>query len=105
MGNNNQNSVRFNLLVNNIKDYYQTGNIYQTELNSNLSFLNVGIQREESFLIPNAAADWLIEDPLLRDPENDDFRLLEGSPALSRVLISGGSLSNIGAFQEHRFQA
>ena len=60
MGNNNQNSVRFNLLVNNIKDYYQAGNIYQTELNSNLSFLNVGIQREESFLIPNAAADWLI---------------------------------------------
>ena len=99
MGNNNQNSVRFNLLVNNIKDYHQAGNIYQTELNSNLSFLNVGIQREESFLIPNAAADWLIEDPLLRDPENDDFRLLEGSPALSRVLINGGSLSNIGAFQ------
>ena len=50
-------------------------------------------------MIPNAAADWLIEDPLLRDPENDDFRLLEGSPALSRVLINGGSLSNIGAFQ------
>ena len=79
MGNNDKNSVRFNLMVNNIKDYYQDNNIYQTELNSNLSFLNVGIQREESFLIPNAAADWLIEDPLLKDPENGDLRLLEGS--------------------------
>ena len=74
-------------------------NFKLSELNSNLSFLNVGIQRQESFLIPNAAADWLIEDPLLKDPENGDLRLLEGSPALSRVEINDGNLSNIGAFQ------
>ncbi len=99
MGNNDQNLVQFNLIVNNIKDYFQDSGIFQTELNSNLSFLNIGIQREEAFLPPNVAADWLLVDPLLKDPENADFRLLEGSPALSRVVINDGNLVNIGAFQ------
>ena len=38
MGSNDKNSIQFNLLVNNIKDYYQDNNINQTDLNSNLSF-------------------------------------------------------------------
>ncbi len=99
MGDNDNNSIQYNLLINNIKDYYQDSDVNQAELNSNLSFLNVGIQREESFLLPNVAADWLIVDPLLFDPENGDFRLIEGSPAISRVIIGNGNLSNIGAFQ------
>lgn len=99
MGANPQNSIKYNLLVNNIKDYHQDSGVLQSELNTNLSFLNVGIQREESFLAGTSAANWDIVDPLLKDPENGDFRLIQGSPAVAKFFSLSGAPQNIGAYQ------
>ena len=94
-----QNTVKYNLFVNNIKDYYHIDGTTQAELNSNVSFLNVGAQRDEKYLSGTTAANWEIEDPLLVDPENGDFRLITSSPAIGKFFLPNGSQINIGAYQ------
>ncbi|MCJ8345457.1 right-handed parallel beta-helix repeat-containing protein, partial [bacterium] len=96
-GNNPNNSFTNCLFLNNIKDYHSlVSNNSQNNIDKHVSFANVGIEKDPDILaLP--VASWLVADPFISDPDNDDFAPLfhPNSP----IIEKGTSGLNIGAFQ------
>jgi parallel beta-helix repeat protein len=94
LGNNSSNTLEFNIFLNNIKDF-ASDHLFQTSINRNISFLNLGIQADSRFLPEEQTAFFPVTDPFLKNPETGDFSLLQGSPAAG----AGPGGSNFGAIQ------
>lgn len=95
MGNNSGSIVEFNIFVANARDYYHKPGLQQIRVNQNISWQNVGIQADLSLLPIVQLTVWPVSDPLLRDPEAGDFRLISGSPAIN----GAGDNRNFGSYQ------
>ena len=94
LGKNSSNRVEGNLFVDNTKDF-TAQHFFQTSINRNISFANLGLEADARFLPPASSVFFPITDPFLADPEGGDFRLLQGSIALG----AGKGGANIGAYQ------
>jgi hypothetical protein len=94
LGDNSSNRIEGNIFLDNTKDF-TAEHFFQTSINRNISFANLGLEADSRFLPPSQTVFFPIADPFLVDPEKDDFRLLVGSIAIG----AGKGGLNIGAFQ------